>query len=169
MVLLLAKAHYYSENGGLSGPKLWYPIAMHEREPLPAPEVARIYITCKFSNLNSKLLADPNYVAFFKTLNKTFPLFDEDVFEQDFACRPDPSPSEDTSWYAALNMVFAISCATGSLEEDPFRPVIDASELVCWRYFRNASSLYVDLSFQDSNLMTVQAMLAMVRWSPHYT
>lgn len=116
---------------------------------------------------NTKNTTNNTSAGFFNTFNVVCPLFDQGRFEEEYARQPAPS-HEDVSWYAALNMVMAIGSLISSslrgtedlLLNDPRR---DASEMVCWKYFRNASSLYIDLTFKEGNLMAVRAMIAMVR------
>jgi hypothetical protein len=110
-----------------------------------------------------------NYRAgFFNTFNKIFPLFDADTFNKEYERRPNVTAKEDAAWYAALNMVIAIGSLISatfviySIEAVNPGPLEEGLDLQCWKYFKNASTLYIDLTFRESNLMAVQAMIAMV-------
>lgn len=122
-------------------PAVFKPLAERDREPLPPEELATEYMR-----------------AFFVIFNSAFPLYDEEVvmerFSRDYH---EVSPERDPAWYASLNVIFLIGRALARKE--------NASDVICERFFYNASSVFTELLFNRPSLMAVQAMIGMVR--PH--
>jgi len=126
-----------------SGLVVEFPVAFralpeNEREPLPPRDLATEYMT-----------------AFFGVFNGAFPLYDKDVvlerFGKDYYTA---SPQRDVAWYASLNVIFLIGRALVRKQNGP--------DVICERYFHNASSVFTELLFNGPSLLAVQAMIGMV-------
>lgn len=96
--------------------------------------------------------------------NNLFPLFHRPTFEYLLEKHYSDNPPQDSGWYAALNMVLAIACrlrishpGTIDCEIAPWVG-IERSRL----YFQNAAGVLTELLLGNSDLMTIQAILAMV-------
>jgi hypothetical protein len=120
-------------------PVAFRPLPENEMEPLPPKELATEYMT-----------------AFFGAFNSAFPLYDKEMvlerFEKDYYTA---SPQQDVAWYASLNVIFLIGRAIARRER--------GADVICERYFHNASSVFTELLFNGPSLLAVQAMIGMVR------
>jgi hypothetical protein len=104
---------------------------------------------------------------FFGGFNVLFPLFHKPSFEVLFDRQYSSNPPLDSGWYAALNMVLAISCRlrishtpAGNSEGAPVPVVRHLQE--AWKYFQNAAAVLTELLLRNTDLMSIQAILAMV-------
>ncbi|KAH8594241.1 fungal-specific transcription factor domain-containing protein [Bisporella sp. PMI_857] len=120
----------------IPGPNLWHFRPFEEHHPLPPVELAVKFID-----------------EFFHTLNSTFPLYNQDLFRENYARVPFPMPASDTAWYASLNIVIGIGQIIHMKGLAP-----DATSLAL---IRNAASTYVDLVSKHPSLDAVQALLGM--------
>jgi len=101
---------------------------------------------------------------FFVNFNNLFPLFHRPTFEYLLDKHFSDSPLADSGWYAALNMVLAIACRlriSHPLQiDDKVAPWVGVER--SWQYFQNAAGVLTELLLKNSDLMTIQAILAMV-------
>ncbi|KAG8525701.1 uncharacterized protein KY384_000461 [Bacidia gigantensis] len=130
--------------------ELYQPLPDKEREPLPNIDTAIEYVEC-----------------FFADFNTVHPLFNRTIFNSYLYSQYSAQPSEDVAWYAAFNVVLAIGTMQQQmrvLKANDLGPILNHRNRLfttAWRYFRNASSLFIDLTFQYPNVVSVQAMLGM--------
>ena len=68
--------------------------------------------------------------------------------------------SDNASWYALRNVVYATGCRTYLAKQNP-RSWTEAQRR-SWPFFENALSVYVDLLYTPTNLSAVRALAAMV-------
>ncbi|KAG9245809.1 fungal-specific transcription factor domain-containing protein [Calycina marina] len=126
----------------------WYPLPESMRQPFPTREVALAYVE-----------------EYFLSFNSIFPLFNRETFNPRFESQYSQNPptiDTDVSWYACFNMVLALGSAIISTSY-PTRQYCDILESeVPSKYFANATSVFIDLQFGCPNLMTVQAVLAII-------
>lgn len=103
---------------------------------------------------------------FFGGFNILFPLFHKPSFEVLFERQYSSDPPTDSGWYAAFNMVLAISCrlriSHTPLEnsDGPAIPVVRHIQ-EAWKYFQNAATVLTELLLRNTDLMSIQAILAM--------
>ncbi|KAI5792464.1 fungal-specific transcription factor domain-containing protein [Peziza echinospora] len=116
------------------------------RKPLPPKEPAKIIVE-----------------DFFINFNNLFPLFHKPTFEYLLDKHYSDDPTIDSGWYAAFNMVLAISCRLRISH-----PVAVDSAMAPWvgidqssNYFQNAAGVMPELLLRNSDLLTIQAILAM--------
>ncbi|KAI9679109.1 MAG: hypothetical protein M1829_001779 [Trizodia sp. TS-e1964] len=119
------------------GPNIWRPIHDSIREPLPSREEAQVYVD-------------------------KIPLYDRATFDELFEKQYSSTPPLSVSWYASLNLVLTNGCLIkwASTPRSDEQSMVDCKDKA-WKYFRNASSLFLDLLYRDPDLLAVQAMLAM--------
>lgn len=100
---------------------------------------------------------------FFVNFNNLFPLFHRPTFEYLLDKHFSDSPPVDSGWYASLNMVLAIACrlriSHPGQADDKISPWVGVER--SWQYFQNAASVLSELLLKNSDLMTIQAILAM--------
>ncbi|KAI9852345.1 MAG: hypothetical protein M1838_001050 [Thelocarpon superellum] len=121
------------------------PLPSSEREPCPPKAVADEYVKC-----------------YFYTFNSIFPLYNESIFRDYYERQYSADPPTGASWYASFNVVLAMGrMIRRSRNQDAVvGPALDEVE-ASRKYFRNASSTFVDLQFKDYNLMSIQALVGM--------
>lgn len=155
-----------------SAPSMWYKLPDDQHEPLPNKEAAMIYVNGK----SLKTILFPfltGLTEFFNGFGAIFPLFTKSIFMQRFERQYPITPSQDEAWYACVNVVFAIGSVILNKHQNYGSPKSTGSsprsqnpeDEVWWKWFRNASSTYIDLQFREGNLNAVQAMIGMVRLS----
>jgi hypothetical protein len=116
---------------------------------------------CAFCQSNLTAWAD-----FFSDFNILFPLFHQPSFEVLFEQQYSDNPPVQSGWYAAFNMVLAIACrlrishTPPPPEEDDGSPTRHIRE--AWGYFRNAAAVLTELFLRNTDLISIQAILAMV-------
>jgi hypothetical protein len=94
-------------------------------------------------------------------------LYDQKVFNEYYELQYAGKPAGGVAWYASLNIILCFGCMIwqderreGELLTAENKPFQDEQG---WKYFRNATSCFVDLMFGFSgNLMAVQAICGMV-------
>ncbi|KAF8470584.1 fungal-specific transcription factor domain-containing protein [Kalaharituber pfeilii] len=100
---------------------------------------------------------------FFVNFNNLFPLFHRPTFEYLFERNYSDNPPTDSGWYAAFNMVLAIACRLRISHPGPadneIAPWVGVER--SWLYFQNAAGVLTELLLRNSDLMTIQAILAM--------
>jgi len=80
------------------------------------------------------------------------------------------SPPTEVAWYACFNMVLAIGSAVISTSYPstvPGQTFGIECEVTSSKYLANATSVFIDLQFGLPDLMSVQAIVAMVSWTLH--
>ncbi|KAI5816729.1 fungal-specific transcription factor domain-containing protein [Pyronema omphalodes] len=115
------------------------------KNPLPSKEKA------------SLLIQD-----FFQGFNVLFPLFHRPSFEVYFEKQYTSDPPRDSGWYAALNIVLAISCRLriSHSPDSTMTPVVSHIQ-EAWKYFQNAAAVLTELLLRNTDLMSIQAILGM--------
>lgn len=84
------------------------------------------------------------------------------------------TPEENVAWYANLNVVFAISLLVSDLsvsysdptakQPSPDGDILSNLETMPWfGYFRNATSVFTQLQFNEGSLMGCHALCGLVR------
>ena len=109
-------------------------------------------------------------LACFLTFNAVFPLFNRKIFDARFERQYSDNPPTEEGWYSFLNVVLAIGssiCRTSNpMTNDSFPSFTYAADQAndsSTKYLRNATSTLIDLQFGAGSLMSVQAILGMVR------
>jgi hypothetical protein len=95
------------------------------------------------------------------------PLYDREIFDQYYARQYTLKPPSGVAWYASINVVLAIGGMISEVHSQvEGRGLAEGSmnfpDTLYSKYFRNAASCFIDLTFKDSSLMAVQAMCGMV-------
>lgn len=105
--------------------------------------------------------------GYFETFNAIFPLYDKETFYESYELQYSGSTVGGSAWYASLNVVLSF----GSMilhdhqrkRELPLAENVKFRDEQGWKYFRNATSCFVELMFGNSaNLSAVQALIGMV-------
>ncbi|KAF3937080.1 hypothetical protein ABW19_dt0206857 [Dactylella cylindrospora] len=123
-------------------PDVWDPLfANPQHNPLPPKAEAATYVN-----------------DFFRSLNILFPLFHQQTFESLLEQQYSNDPPKGTGWYAAFNMVMAIGCRLRSANLNSFSHDDNARG---WKYFQNAICVYPSLTIQNTDILSIQALLAM--------
>ena len=107
------------------------------------------------------MLNDVGLAGFFDHLNFLFPLFHKPSFDVYFDKQYSSDPPTDSSWYAAFNIVLAMSCqmrTSRTIATGGQAPRIHAG----WKYFQNTVVVLTELLLRNTDLMGIQAMLGMV-------
>jgi hypothetical protein len=104
---------------------------------------------------------------FFVSYNSIFPLFDRVSFNEKYDLQYSGNPPDGSAWYASLNIVLCIGCLLLQVRSQK-DPNIIPEEQIWNKYFRNASSCFLDLLFDDGSLLAIQALVGMVRDHHHY-
>lgn len=101
------------------------------------------------------------------------PLYDRDLFEENYARQYTSNPPAGSAWYASLNVVMAIGGLLSEVhcQADGRRPgktgpfqvnLPEMGDSLYSKYYRNATSCFLDLTFNEPSLMAVQAICGMV-------
>lgn len=124
-------------------------------QPSPNPEMAAVW----------KALPSPETVreyvdAYFSTVQTIFPVVDPAVFEGMLAQWYEQPARQNDSWKALLNTVLASGCraALSNGTASGFRASSNAS----WGFFQNALNYEPKLVHRATDLLSVQALVAMV-------
>ena len=148
----------------------WQPLPKEHLEPLPKKDKATTYIECMCFDLHGhydRLIGTAS--DFFQSVNSIYPLYSRQVFDRYLEQQYSAYPPDDNAWYASLNIVLAIGSVfeqirlQGSVQLGSIIDHQNPSLVQAWKYFRNASSNFIELFFRNSKLMAVQAVIAMVR------
>ncbi|TVY87454.1 putative transcriptional regulatory protein [Lachnellula willkommii] len=141
----------YDRDWGRADADLWYPIPRSQHSPLPSKDLALQYVNC-----------------FFITFNNDFPVLSRKVFNSYFERQYSANPPASTAWYALFNAVLCLGSIRTQSERDRH---IRGSCLIDYtsndqetgvEYFRNASSCFHELFFNEASLMAMQAMTLML-------
>lgn len=112
-------------------------------------------------------------IAFFQEgFNLVFPLFDENEVRLRFLRDYPVDHEQDPVWYAALNLIFAVSEIMAGKIDSPrgstdspasstqsTSKIIDVEEASWWKWFRNGASKLLDLQFMEGSLLAVQTLI----------
>ncbi|TVY12969.1 putative transcriptional regulatory protein [Lachnellula arida] len=141
----------YDRDWGRADADLWYPIPRSQHSPLPSKDLALQYVNC-----------------FFITFNNDFPVLSRKVFNSYFECQYSAIPPASTAWYALFNAVLCLGSIRTQSERDRHKRgscLIDYTsndQETGVEYFRNASSCFHELFFNEASLMAMQAMTLML-------
>ncbi|TGJ71367.1 hypothetical protein EYR41_003333 [Orbilia oligospora] len=123
------------------------------------PDVWDAVFSTKCQNpLPSKAEAESYAQEYFSTVNLLFPLYHQASFESLLEEQYSDNPPKGTGWYASLNMVLAVgSRIRGSKLKTPSA----AEDSRGWKLFQNAMCMYPVLTLQNTDIHSIQALLAM--------
>ncbi|KAK6363371.1 hypothetical protein TWF730_000804 [Orbilia blumenaviensis] len=123
------------------------------------PDVWDAVFSTKCQNpLPSKEEAESYAQEYFSTVNLLFPLYHQQSFESLLEEQYSDNPPKGTGWYASLNMVLAVgSRIRGSKLKTPS----EAEDSRGWKLFQNAMCMYPILTLQNTDIHSIQALLAM--------
>lgn len=111
------------------------------------------------------------HLGFFQTFNTLLPLYDRDIFEQYYTQQYTTKPPPGSAWYASINVVLAIGGLISEVHSQvegrgPGKDSLFQAEFPnntqYSKYFHNAASCFIDLTFKEPSLMAVQALCGMV-------
>jgi hypothetical protein len=94
-----------------------------------------------------------------------FPLFHQPSFEAFFERQYSNDPPVSSGWYAAFNVVLAISYRlriSHSPSHESAAVPIGSHIMEAWKYFQNAATVLMELLLRNTDLMSIQAILGMV-------
>ena len=96
---------------------------------------------------------------YFENLNTMFPLFHEPTFMHLAHKHYSLEPYQGSGWWASLNVALALAhrvrvmSRTSTPEEDE----------LAWLYLKNAMAVQTELTLRNNDLLSVQALIGMVR------
>lgn len=96
---------------------------------------------------------------FFRTANRLFPMYHEASFMQMVEWQYTQQTCDDAARWASINMVICL--AYEYRFSNNMKPEKDREK--ARYYFKNAMSVFTDLSLRRTDLLSVQALLSMVR------
>ena len=110
------------------------------------------------------MLNDVGLAGFFDRFNVLFPLFHKPSFDAYLDKQYSSDPPTDSTWYAAFNIVLAISCRLHTLHTPATSGDGSAIPRIhdAWKYYQNAVVVLTELLLLRTELMSIQAMLGMV-------
>ena len=100
---------------------------------------------------------------FFNTSNRLFPIFHQGTFMQLLEWQYTQQTCTDAAWWAAINVILAL--AYEYRISDSIKPEKDRER--AWLYFKNAMSVFSELTMRRTDLLSVQALLGLVCPLPH--
>lgn len=95
---------------------------------------------------------------FFDHFNCIFPLFHEPTFMHLVARNYSRNPYQGSGWWASLNVALAIAHRLRIVSN--LLPPDDDQK--AWAYLKNAMAVLTELTMRNTDLLSVQALLAMV-------
>ena len=107
------------------------------------------------------MLNDVGLADYFDRFNILVPIFHKPTFDAYLEKQYSSDPPTDPAWYAAFNIVLAISCHL----DTPHAPATSghgARIHAGWKYFQNTVVVLTELLLRNTDLMGIQAMLGMV-------
>jgi len=96
---------------------------------------------------------------FFENFNCMFPLFHEPTFMHLVDKHYSRDPYEGSGWWASLNIALAIAHRLRVMSN----LVPQEEDQKGWGYLKNALGVLTELTMRNTDLLSVQAMLGMVR------
>ena len=108
-------------------------------------------------------------LGYFETFNTMLPLYDRELFDTYYAQQYTAEPPSGAAWDASINVILAIGGLIAEVHSHvegrkPAEPFSFFQETPYSKYFRNAASRFLDLTFQEPSLLAVQAFCGMVRY-----
>ena len=96
---------------------------------------------------------------YFENFNCMFPLFHEPTFMHLVEKHYSKDPYEGSGWWASLNVALAFAHRLRVMSN-----LVPAEEdEKAWQYLKNAMSVMVELTMRNTDLLSVQALLGIVR------
>ncbi|OBT40737.1 hypothetical protein VE00_09779 [Pseudogymnoascus sp. WSF 3629] len=134
----------------------------------PSSPVASSIEQDELSERFSTLIVDDkaglsHFWGFFGSLNPVIPLLDQASFMKLYEQQYSINPPRGASWYATLNIVFAIgslAATVGQRGSTPETALNDEADR--WNftdYFRNSCCVLAELMFESHNVLAVQALI----------
>lgn len=100
---------------------------------------------------------------YFENFNCMFPLFHEPTFMHLVDKHYSKDPYEGSGWWASLNVALAFAHRLRVMSN-----LVPAEEdEKAWQYLKNAMSVMVELTMRNTDLLSVQALLGVVRDLEH--
>jgi hypothetical protein len=104
---------------------------------------------------------------YFENFNCIFPLFHEPTFDHLLEAQYAGKPAGGSGWWASLNVVLAMAQRLRVMS----RVVSKEEDRKSWGYIKNAMGVQTELTMRNTDLLSVQAILGLVRypclWSSH--
>lgn len=100
---------------------------------------------------------------FFDNFNLMFPLFHEPTFMHLVEKQYSRQPYEGSGWWASLNIALAIAHRIRVMSN----LVPQEEDNKAWMYLKNAMGVLTELTMRNLDLLSVQALLGMVRFYLH--
>lgn len=97
---------------------------------------------------------------YFRTVNRLFPLYHEATFMRLVEWQYTQQTCDDAARWASINII--LSLAYEYRFSNSLKPEKDRER--AWLYFNNALSVFTELTFRRTDLLSVQALLGMVRY-----
>lgn len=97
---------------------------------------------------------------YFRTSNRLFPLYHEESFMRLVEWQYTQQTCNDAAWWASINIILAL--AYEYRLSDNVKPDRDREK--SWLYFKNAMSVFSELTLRRTDLLSVQALLGLVRY-----
>lgn len=94
---------------------------------------------------------------FFEYFNHMVPLFHEPTFMHLVDKQYSDDPYEASGWWASLNVSLALACRIRCMRSSD--PALDDAN--GWAYFKNSLGVYSELTMRNTDLLSVQALIAM--------
>ncbi|KAL9085282.1 MAG: hypothetical protein Q9159_004791 [Coniocarpon cinnabarinum] len=94
---------------------------------------------------------------FFDSFNITFPLYHEPTFWWLLDRQYSADPYEGSGWWASLNVALAIAYRIRVIKNLS----LGDDDAKAWTHFRNCLAVHSELTLRNSDLLSVQAMIAM--------
>lgn len=101
---------------------------------------------------------------FFENFNCMFPLFHEPTFMHLVDRHYSRDPYESSGWWASLNVALAIAHRLRVMSN----LVPQEEDNQAWGYLKNALGVLTELTMRNTDLLSVQALLGMVRTTDRY-
>lgn len=112
-------------------------------------------------------LALLTFADYFMSFNNLFPLFHEGTFKALLEKQYSDNPPKGSGWYAAFMVMLAIACRLRISHTRPTEELRDnnirTNAAEARTYFDNATSVITELLMLNTDLLTIQALVGMVR------
>ena len=126
------------------------------------PDIFRdIFQRRVYAPLPPKLEALSLLKDYFENFNCMFPLFHEPTFYHLVDKHYSRDPYEGSGWWASLNVALAIAHRLRVMSN----LVPQDEDQKAWGYLKNAMAVMTELTIRNTDLLSVQALLGMVRLS----
>jgi hypothetical protein len=124
------------------------------------PDIFRdIFQRRVYAPLPPKLEALSLLKDYFENFNCMFPLFHEPTFYHLVDKHYSRDPYEGSGWWASLNVALAIAHRLRVMSN----LVPQEEDQKAWGYLKNAMAVMTELTIRNTDLLSVQALLGMVR------